>query len=702
MNNINIIIPEVYKNFDVINVSGGTLTFDALNKSFRNYQTTVSSSFQISILSPKPGGDYKLLVTKNTAADVIVSLPINSVLIGDHTSNTITLSGGIGEQFLIEFSYDGINFLFILRGGSTVEPGAISGFSPNVIPFINSLGEWSEDLGFTLNSSRLTHTFTNTDYSALNTGYAVEFKRTANTGLRLGTVGTFTSNYNSVNNVSLIQAQHNNASSVLKINPYGGAVHIGALNNEVIIGNVTDNAESSTSVIISGGNTNYTVPNLIVSVRGISAGLRMWGNGNDGSFFNSMIRGANDNILFNQQIIQIGYSNPYNFTSTLSTNARLEINVAHRTMTDSTTSNQGNTYYQRFSWHKGIAAADRYSYMMIGSNALSTMGMQMKVSSDAINFVNGNLALNPFGGNVAVGFATVPTATLHIKGNSDTVGEAFRVETLTNEAFRVQNDRDILIGGGSLSANTQVIINPYRAAGTSNYVLQVNAQGTNNFMRFVNSNTNTEGGLQISRASYGDLTALAISGGGTTGLTITATGIIAFGQASAIIPSNAPLIGRDLTNTAILHTNSSNEGKFIFQNINSWAFNSTKGMFVVRKNLTDATVATITQQMFEIDGTFNLTNGTKNLIGINYNPTITALSGNNYGLLIRPNTLNGFGLGSTLPTALVDLEGSTTARASLRIRTGVAPTAPNDGDIWNDGTDLKVRLGGTTYTLQKI
>ena len=137
MNTINIIIPEVYKNFDVINVSGGTLTFDALNKSFRNYQTTVSGNFQLSVLSPKPGGDYKLLITKNTAVDVIVSLPINSVLIGDPTGSTITLSGSIGEQFLIEFSYDGINLLFILGGGSVVEPGASSGFSPNVIPFIN-------------------------------------------------------------------------------------------------------------------------------------------------------------------------------------------------------------------------------------------------------------------------------------------------------------------------------------------------------------------------------------------------------------------------------------------------------------------------------------------------------------------------------------------------------------------------------------
>lgn len=51
------------------------------------------------------------------------------------------------------------------------------------------------------------------------------------------------------------------------------------------------------------------------------------------------------------------------------------------------------------------------------------------------------------------------------------------------------------------------------------------------------------------------------------------------------------------------------------------------------------------------------------------------------------------GIGITVPTAVIDLSASTTVRASLRIRTGVAPTTPNDGDIWQDGTDLKIRIG---------
>ena len=55
------------------------------------------------------------------------------------------------------------------------------------------------------------------------------------------------------------------------------------------------------------------------------------------------------------------------------------------------------------------------------------------------------------------------------------------------------------------------------------------------------------------------------------------------------------------------------------------------------------------------------------------------------------------GIGTT-PGAAVDLSASTTSRASLRIRSGTAPTSPNDGDIWFDGTNYKCRIGGVTKT----
>lgn len=59
---------------------------------------------------------------------------------------------------------------------------------------------------------------------------------------------------------------------------------------------------------------------------------------------------------------------------------------------------------------------------------------------------------------------------------------------------------------------------------------------------------------------------------------------------------------------------------------------------------------------------------------------------------------NNIGIGITSPVAILDIAASTTAKASLRIRSGTAPTSPNDGDIWFDGTNYKCRIGGVTKT----
>jgi len=49
----------------------------------------------------------------------------------------------------------------------------------------------------------------------------------------------------------------------------------------------------------------------------------------------------------------------------------------------------------------------------------------------------------------------------------------------------------------------------------------------------------------------------------------------------------------------------------------------------------------------------------------------------------------------------VQFKASTTALATLNIPSGTAPTTPTDGDMWSDGSNLLVRLGGITYTLTK-
>ena len=57
------------------------------------------------------------------------------------------------------------------------------------------------------------------------------------------------------------------------------------------------------------------------------------------------------------------------------------------------------------------------------------------------------------------------------------------------------------------------------------------------------------------------------------------------------------------------------------------------------------------------------------------------------------------GIGTTAPTAALHLPASSTARASLCIPAGTAPTAPNAGDVWVDGTVIKFYNGTTTKEL---
>ena len=58
------------------------------------------------------------------------------------------------------------------------------------------------------------------------------------------------------------------------------------------------------------------------------------------------------------------------------------------------------------------------------------------------------------------------------------------------------------------------------------------------------------------------------------------------------------------------------------------------------------------------------------------------------------------GLGGTAPspTTFAVIPAGTTAKSQMRFVASVAPTTPADGDVWFDGTALKIRIGGVTKT----
>lgn len=68
---------------------------------------------------------------------------------------------------------------------------------------------------------------------------------------------------------------------------------------------------------------------------------------------------------------------------------------------------------------------------------------------------------------------------------------------------------------------------------------------------------------------------------------------------------------------------------------------------------------------------------------------------------------DSWGFGTDTPTAWAHFKAATTARATMRIPVGTAPSSPNEGDIWNDSTQkalqafedgIKQSLNGTIFT----
>jgi hypothetical protein len=114
--------------------------------------------------------------------------------------------------------------------------------------------------------------------------------------------------------------------------------------------------------------------------------------------------------------------------------------------------------------------------------------------------------------------------------------------------------------------------------------------------------------------------------------------------------------------------------------------------------------------------TINQTGGANGITrGLLVNPTLTAAAdwrsiewSNNsgwglYGVGTANNYLNGnLSVGTTSTTDWLNIAASTTAKAHINLAAGVVPTSPANGDIWFDGTDLKMRIGGVTKTFTLV
>lgn len=92
---------------------------------------------------------------------------------------------------------------------------------------------------------------------------------------------------------------------------------------------------------------------------------------------------------------------------------------------------------------------------------------------------------------------------------------------------------------------------------------------------------------------------------------------------------------------------------------------------------------------------------TGDVLGIDYNPTLTAVLGNHYFIRNRSIAANSAFAMTAAPTALVHIGAVTAGSASLCINPGAtttAPSSPVSGDIWHEGTGnrLMFRQGATS------
>ena len=110
--------------------------------------------------------------------------------------------------------------------------------------------------------------------------------------------------------------------------------------------------------------------------------------------------------------------------------------------------------------------------------------------------------------------------------------------------------------------------------------------------------------------------------------------------------------------------------------------------------------------VFISDSDFSPTSGNANYYGLNITAQIFQSGGANgitRGLYINPTITAAADWRAIEVVAGVSvLAPSTTASATLRVPSGTAPTSPVNGDIWFDGTNLFMRIGGVTKTFTII
>lgn len=245
---------------------------------------------------------------------------------------------------------------------------------------------------------------------------------------------------------------------------------------------------------------------------------------------------------------------------------------------------------------------------------------------------------------------TTQSAMTHVRGNSDTVGNIVKFQNLSDTS-------------SILFTNTGVMT-----------VLQ--PSGGSNFT----SLSLQRGGLEwlavkAVGGEYGVHFGSGVTGSGLAKLTCTQSTVTLYGWATAgkqaIIFANGNTTAHNNTSQFQFGANTSVTYSFGGSASNNIILNINQGVAI------NAGSANSEVKLLSIDSTINQTGGTASIMGFVFEPTITAVTQNMYGIIIRPNTYNGIGLGTTLPSSNLDISG-TNGHNQFRLRTQYTPTGSAD------------------------
>jgi len=168
------------------------------------------------------------------------------------------------------------------------------------------------------------------------------------------------------------------------------------------------------------------------------------------------------------------------------------------------------------------------------------------------------------------------------------------------------------------------------------------------------------------------------------------------------VNGTARIVGQLNTSSNIVIAQGAGASSQFYQNLNNVFQFGIETVFIASNTAHAASSTSGNKRVFLDTITFSPTSGTALYTSFAVNPTINQTGGANgitRGLYINPTLTAAADFRAIeVASGITILGAATTAKASLRIPSGTAPTSPVNGDIWFDGTNIKMQIGGVTKT----